>query len=77
MSLYSDFHPTTSLKGTGYKNKEKAIETLKLIKKRDKIYQFQVVNTMYNRARFHPNQTKEMREAMKIFKKWLDNYKAG
>lgn len=70
-SLYEDKHPTTSTKGTGFKNKEKALDTLKIIKNRDIIYQKQVVNTMYNRAKYHPYQTKSMREAMKIFKEWL------
>ena len=28
---------------------------------------------MYNRAKFHPHQTKDMREAMKIFSDWLKN----
>lgn len=70
-SLYEDKHPTTSTKGTGFKNKEKALETLKIIKNRDIIYQKQVVNTMYNRAKYHPYQTKSMKEAMKVFEKWL------
>ena len=26
---------------------------------------------MYNRAKYHPYQTKNMKEAMKVFKKWL------
>jgi hypothetical protein len=73
-SLYEDKHPTTSTKGTGFKNKEKAIDTLKIIKDRDIIYQKQVVNTMYNRAKYHPHQTKEMKEAMVVFKKWLDKH---
>ena len=72
MSLYEDKHPTTSTKGTGFKNKQKALDTLKIIKDRDITYQKQVVNTMYNRAKYHPHQTDEMREAMKVFKKWLD-----
>lgn len=71
-SLYEDKHPTTSTKGTGFKNKEKAIDTLKIIKDRNIVYQKQVVNTMYNRAKYHPHQTKEMKEAMVVFKKWLD-----
>jgi aromatic ring hydroxylase len=71
-SLYEDKHPETSTKGTGFKDKEKVLDTLKIIKKRDLVYQKQVVNTMYNRAKHHPNQTKEMRDAMKIFKDWLD-----
>jgi len=70
-SLYEDKHPNTSKKGTGFKDKQKAIDTLKIIKDRDLTYQKQVVNTMYNRAKYHPYQTKNMREAMKIFNKWL------
>jgi hypothetical protein len=70
-SLYEDKHPTTSTKGTGFKNKQKALDTLKIIKNRDIIYQKQVVLTMYNRAKYHPYQTKTMREAMKVFEKWL------
>ena len=74
-TLYEDKHPNTSLKNTGYKNAKKAEDTIKLVKKYNLIYQFQVINTMYNRAKYHPHQTKDMKEAMKIFKKWLNNYK--
>ena len=56
---------------TGYGSKEKALQTLKNIKKFDKTYQKQIVNTMYNRAKYHRYQTKGMRDAMKIYKKWL------
>lgn len=71
-SLYEDKHPTTSTKGTGFKNKMKALDTINIIKDRDIVYQKQVVNTMYNRAKYHPYQTDGMKEAMKVFKKWLD-----
>ena len=73
--LYSNLHPSKSLKGTGYKNKKSAIDTIELIKKRSLKYQFDVINTMYNRAKYHKNKTKDMEEAMKIFSKWLKNYK--
>ena len=56
---------------TGYGTKEKAVQTLKNIKKFDIKYQKQVINTMYNRAKYHANQTKGMREAMKVYKVWL------
>jgi len=75
-SLYEDKHPKSSTKGTGFKDKQKALETLKIIKNHDIIYQKQVVNTMYNRAKYHPHQTDGMREAMKIFNKWLVSYKS-
>jgi hypothetical protein len=57
---------------TGYGTKEKALETLKNIKKFDKTYQKQVVNTMYNRAKYHKYQTKGMRDSMKVYKTWLN-----
>jgi len=76
-SLYEDNHPKTSTKGLGFKNKEKALETLKIIKDRDIIYQKQVVNTMYNRAKYHPYQTNDMQEAMKVFKAWLLKHKVN
>ena len=56
---------------SGYGSEEKAKQTLRNIKKFDKQYQMQVVNTMYNRAKYHAHQTKDMRSAMRIFKKWL------
>ena len=71
-SLYEDKHPNKSTKDTGFKNKQKALDTLKIIKDRDIIYQKQVVNTMYNRAKYYPHQTNEMVEAMKVFKEWLN-----
>ena len=71
LTLYADYHPSTSNKNFGFKNKDIALKTIKLIKNLDKKYQFLIINTMYNRAKYHPYQTKEMREAMKIFKKWL------
>ena len=51
------------------------IDTLKIIKNKDLTYQKQVVNTMYNRAKYHPNQTDNMKEAMKIFSIWLKKNK--
>jgi hypothetical protein len=74
-SLYEDKHPQSSTKKTGYKDKQKAIDTLKIIKNRDLTYQKQVVNTMYNRAKHHPYQTKNMKQAMKIYSDWLKKNK--
>ena len=73
-TLYDNFHPEKSLKGTGFKNTKVALNTLKLVSKRSLKYQFDVVNTMYNRAKYHPHKTKDMEDAMKIFHKWLKMY---
>jgi hypothetical protein len=75
MDLYSDRHPNTSLKNTGFKNSARALNTLRLIRHRSLKYQSDVINTMYNRAKHHPNQTPQMLDAMKIFKVWLKKYK--
>jgi len=72
--LYNDLHPTKSLKNTGFKNKGVALRTIELIKKRSLRYQFDVINTMCNRAKYHPNKTKDMEDAIKIFSTWLKNY---
>ena len=74
-SLYEDKHPESSTKGTGFKDKQKALDTLEIIKDRDIIYMKQVVNTMYNRAKHHPHQTKNMKQAMKVFSDWLKKNK--
>ena len=74
-SLYNHDHPKTSTKGTGFKDKQKALDTLKIIKNRNIIYQKLVVTTMYNRAKYHPYQTPAMKEAMKVFNKWLKEHK--
>ena len=75
LSLYSDYKPETTLKGLGFKNKEKAIYTIDAIKARDKKYQINVVSTMLGRAKKHPNKTAEMDEAILVFEKWMLDYK--
>lgn len=75
ISLYNDDHSTTSTKGTGFKDKQKALDTLKIIKNRELTYQKSVVITMYNRAKYHPHQTADMREAMKVYKNWLEKFR--
>ncbi len=74
LSLYEDYKPKTTIKNMGFKNKEKALYTIKKIKNKSLKYQKSVINTMYNRAKYHPNRTKEMENAMKIFKRWLNKY---
>ena len=75
LSLYSDYKPETTLKGLGFKNKEKATYTIDAIKDKDKTYQVNVVSTMLGRAKKHPNKTPEMDDAILVFEKWLLDYK--
>ena len=73
--LYNDLHPDKSLKNTGFKDSMTAIRTIKLISKRSLRYQYDVINTMYNRAKYHPHQTENMKEAMKVFSIWIEKNK--
>ena len=73
--LYTDLNPKTTIHGTGFKDIETAIRTIQLIQHRSLRYQFDVINTMYQRAKYHPNLTPEMKQAMKIFAKWIKEYK--
>ena len=52
-------NPEGSIQGTGYGNKQKAIETLKIIKKLPLIKQKQIVITMYYRAKHHKNRNSQ------------------
>ena len=75
LSLYADYNKKTTTPGLGFKNKEKAKYTIKKIKNRDINYQVNVVSTMLGRAKNHPHKTKEMDSAIKVFKKWMREYK--
>lgn len=58
-------------KGTGYGTAGRARKTLKLLKGKPDGYKRQVIGTLYYRAKYHKFQTQGMRDAMKVFKKWL------
>ena len=75
LSLFSDYRPETTLHGLGFKNKEKALFTVEAIKKRSIKYQVNVIATMLGRAKNHPNKTKDMDDAIRIFDKWMKDYK--
>lgn len=72
------FNPGTkdAVKGTGYGSKEKALKTIDIIdklKKKDHKHAMAIATTMMNRARYSANQTEGMKEAIPIFKKWIDD----
>ena len=63
--------PSKKTLGTGYGNRSKAIETLKIIKSVQEVKQTQIVVTMFNRAKFHKYRTKDMEAAMHVFSVWM------
>ena len=75
LSLFSDYNPKTTTHGLGFKDKEKALHTVKAIKNRDRKYQVNVIATMLGRAKKHPYKTKNMKDAIRVFSLWMKNYK--
>ena len=53
LSLFSDYKPETTLKGLGFKDKEKALFTVSAIKKRPIKYQVNVIATMLGLSLIH------------------------
>lgn len=73
--LFSD-GDKDAVKGTGYGSKEKALATIKIIdnlKKKDHRHAMAIATTMMNRAKHSANQTDGMKQAVPIFKKWIED----
>ncbi len=70
LSLFSDYNPKTTTHGLGFKDKDKALYTIRKIRKRNKKYQINVIATMLGRAKKHPYKTQQMKEAIKVFSEW-------
>jgi hypothetical protein len=59
------------LRGLGYGTPTRARRSIKRLRSLPRAYQFQAATTMYYRARYHANQTPEMREAMRLYESFL------
>ena len=65
------FNNTRKKSHLHYGDAKRARQTLKYLQTRPRREQIQGAQAMYYRAKYHANQTKNMREAMKIYKKFL------
>jgi hypothetical protein len=54
-----------------YGTKAKAQQTIRYLRTRPRGEQIRGAQTMYNRAKFHAQQTADMREAMKVYAAFL------
>jgi hypothetical protein len=63
------------LKTLGYGTAKKARNSIKQLRKMPGDYQRQAATTMYYRAKYHAQQTDGMRNAMKIYGKFLKTLK--
>lgn len=57
----------------GYGTKKKAKNTLRRLRSVTRKKAKQVARTMYYRAKYHKYQTNGMRNAMKVYKEYLDH----
>ena len=80
-TLYTNNHPETTIHGLGFKDAKKAKESILIleqkVKKKEisKIRMMQTINTLLQRAKYHPHKTSNMKKAITIFQKWMNNYK--
>jgi hypothetical protein len=63
------------IKGIGYGTAKKARNSITRLKGKSKTYKRQVATTMFYRAKHHKYQNKGMRNAMKIWKKYINQLK--
>jgi len=61
--------------GTGYGTRKKAQDTIKKLKGKPIGLKRQIATTLYYRAKHHAHQTKNMREAMKVFSNYMKTLK--
>ena len=74
MELYSpNPRGKPRVSGLGYRNSQRARNSIKRIRGKTRKYQKQTLRTLYYRAKHHPRKTQKMSDAMKIFKKRLQN----
>jgi len=69
--LFNDNPKGKSKVKAQYGTAERARQTLKRLKGKPSAYQRQVATTMYYRAKHHKYQTKGMKNAMKIYRSFL------
>jgi hypothetical protein len=60
-------------RGIGYGSAQKAQKSIQLLKGKPKVYQHQVATTMFFRAKYHKYQNQGMRDAMKVWGKYIES----
>lgn len=73
-SLFSD-SKNTGRKPYGYGTPERARDTIRYLKDKKLGYKLRLATSMYNRAKYHANQTEDMRKSMKILGNYIKKLK--
>ena len=72
MSVFNNAVTPPTIKA-GYGTRKKAKNTIRRLRSVRRSKARQVAQTMYSRAKYHKYQTNGMRNAMKVYKKYLEN----
>jgi hypothetical protein len=76
MAVFSDYPQGKKPKlRLGYGTANRARKSVKLLRKQPRQYQSQAAHTLYYRAKYHKHQTKGMKEAKKIYGKFIKTLK--
>ena len=75
--LYTDEDPKGTIQGLGFKDKATAEKSVNIIKKSGKTHahKIQAAMAMEQRARFHPNATKGIEDAQKVYANFIEEMK--
>jgi hypothetical protein len=72
--LFSD-SKTTGKKQYGYGTPDRARDTIRYLKDKPLGYKLRLATSMYNRAKYHANQTADMRKSMVILGNYIKKLK--
>jgi hypothetical protein len=76
MGVFNDNPPDKNPKlRLGYGTANKARRSIRLLKKQPRQYKMQAAHTLYYRAKYHKHQTKGMKNAQKIYGRFLKTLK--
>jgi hypothetical protein len=76
MAVFNDNPPNKKPRlHLGYGTANRARRSVRLLQKQPKKYQSQAAHTLYYRAKYHKHQTKGMRNAMRIYSKFIKTLK--
>ncbi|AZQ45075.1 hypothetical protein [Nonlabens ponticola] len=80
-NLYTDDNPASTVEGLGFKDKEKAEESVEKVERLldegeiDLAHGKQICVTMEQRSKHHPHRNDDMKEAEKVWHKYLEELK--
>ncbi len=80
-NLYTDDNPSSTVEGLGFKDREKAEESVEKVKRLldedeiDTAHAKQICVTMEQRSKNHPHRNMDMKEAEKVWREYLEELK--